>query len=147
MNQALCKLFLSLFSQEIQQTFEEELTANPNMNFNDTCQSFCNAYGRVTKDEAKDNKGMLTRTAAWQPYQGVEALKAQIKTCLVYDHFAKKVIPDKDLTNALFVVIKQIGCYQVGYDRWEFIPSDERTNWINTNLWWKKKYLCVKSLM
>ena len=37
MNQALYTLFLSLFSQDIQQTFEEELMANPNMKFKDMC--------------------------------------------------------------------------------------------------------------
>ena len=40
MNRALCKLFLSLVSPEIQRTFEEEMKANPNMKFKDMASSF-----------------------------------------------------------------------------------------------------------
>ena len=50
MNRTLCKLFLSLLLQDIQQTFEEELMENPNMKFNDMCQSFWGTYGRVTNE-------------------------------------------------------------------------------------------------
>ena len=60
MNQALWKLFLFLFLQEIWQNVEEELLANPNMKLNDMCQSFWDTYGRVTKEEAKDIKDRLT---------------------------------------------------------------------------------------
>ena len=60
MNQAPCKLFISLFSQEIQQTFEEELMTNPNMKFNVMFQSFWEMYGRVTEEEVKKNKDRLT---------------------------------------------------------------------------------------
>ena len=79
------------------------------MKFKDMCQSFWDTYGKLTKEEVKDNKTRLT--AAWQPYQGFEAPVAHIETCLVYGHVAKKVIPDKDLTNALFIIIKRTGCY------------------------------------
>ena len=60
MNRALCKLFLSLVSPEIQRTFEEEMMANPNMKFKDMATSFWGTYGRVTKEEVKDNKDRLT---------------------------------------------------------------------------------------
>ena len=69
----------------------------------------------MTEEEVKDNKDRLT--AAWQPHQGVKVLVAQIKTCLVYGHFAYKVIPDKDLIDALLTVITRMGCCQVGYNR------------------------------
>ena len=80
----------------------------------------------MTQEEVKDNKDRLT--TAWQPQQGFEALIAQIETCLVYGHFSKKVMPNKDLINTLFVVIKEMGCYQVGYNMWELIPENQRTN-------------------
>ena len=51
----------------------------------------------------------------WQPHQGFEALDAQIKTCLVYSHFAKKLIPDGELIDAFLICIKQTGYYQTGY--------------------------------
>ena len=91
MNWALCKLFLSLVSPEIQRTFEEEMMATPNMKIKDMTDSFGGTYDRVTKEEVEDNKDRLS--TAWQPHQGFEALVAQIKTCLVYSHFAKKLIP------------------------------------------------------
>ena len=109
MDRALCKLFLSLVSPEIQRTFEEEMMANPNMKFEDMAASFWGTYGRVTEEEVKDNKDRLT--TAWQPHQGFEALVAQIETCLVYSHFAKKLIPDEELIDAFIIVIKKTGCY------------------------------------
>ena len=112
MHRALCKLFLSLVSPEIQRNFEEEMIANPNMKFKDMAASFWGTYGRVTGEEVKDNKDRLT--TAWQPHQGFEGLVAQIKTCLVYSHFAKKLIPDKELIDAFLIAIKQTGCYQTG---------------------------------
>jgi hypothetical protein len=62
MNRMLRKLFLFLFSLEIQQTFEEELMANPNMKFKDMCQSFWETDATVTEEEVKDNKDRLTAT-------------------------------------------------------------------------------------
>jgi hypothetical protein len=145
MNRALCQLFLSLISQEIQRTFEEELMANPNMKFKDMCTHFWETYGRVSQEEVKDNRDRLT--TAWQPHQGFEALVAQIETCLVYGHFAKKVISNEDLIDAFLIVIKQTGCYQVGYDRWELIPEAQRGSWTNAKFWWKREYLRVKPSM
>ena len=114
MNRALCKLFLSLVSPEIQRTFEEEMMANPNMKFKDMTDSFGGTYRRVTKEEVKDNKDRLT--IAWQPHQDFQALVAQIETCLIYSHFAKKLIPDGELIDAFLICVKQTGCYQTGYD-------------------------------
>ena len=80
MNCELCKLFLSLLSPELQRTFKEEMMSNPDMKIKDMCDHFWNTYKRVTGEEAKENKDMLT--AAWQPYQGFEALIAQIRHAL-----------------------------------------------------------------
>ena len=91
------------------------MMANPKMKFKDTTDSFLRTYGRVTKEEVKYNKDRLT--TAWQPHQGFEALVAQIETCLVYSHFTKKLIPDRELIDAFLICIKQMGCYQTGYDR------------------------------
>ena len=79
------------------------------------CQNFWNTYGRVTEDDVKDNKDMLT--VAWQPHQESEVRMAQIKTCLMYGHFSKKVIPAKDLIDTLLIVIQRMGSYQVRYNR------------------------------
>ena len=49
-NRALCKLFLSLVSPEIQRTFEEEMMANPNMKFKDMTDGFWGTYDRVTEE-------------------------------------------------------------------------------------------------
>ena len=65
--------------------------ANSNMKFKDVADSFWGTYGRVTEEEVKDTKGVLT--TAWQPHQDFEALVAQIKTCIVFSHFAKKTHP------------------------------------------------------
>ena len=67
MNRALCKLFLSLVLPEIQGTFKEEMMTNPNMKFKDMTNSFGGTYGRVTKEEVKDNKNRLT--TSWQLHQ------------------------------------------------------------------------------
>ena len=64
MNQALCKLFLSLVSPETQRTFEEEMMANPNMKFKDMADNFRGTYGRVTEEEVKDNKDRLTTSGS-----------------------------------------------------------------------------------
>ena len=106
MNRALCKLFLSLVSPEIQRTFGEEMVANPNMKFKDMTDTFWGTYGRVTEEEVKDIKDRLT--TAWQPHQSFKALVVQIETCLVYSHFAKKLIPDGELIDACLLCIKQI---------------------------------------
>ena len=74
-NRAVCKLFLSLVSPEIQRTFEEDMMVNPNMKFKDMADSFWGTYGRVTEEEVKDNKDRLTIT--WPPHQGFKALVAQ----------------------------------------------------------------------
>ena len=50
------------------------MMANPNMKFKDMCDSFWYIYGRVTEEEIRDNKDMLT--TAWQPHQCFEALVA-----------------------------------------------------------------------
>jgi hypothetical protein len=142
MNRALCKLFLSLVSVEIQRTFEEEMMANPNMKFKDMADNFWATYGTVTEEEVKDNKDRLT--TAWQPHQGFEALVAQIETCLVYSHFARKLIPDGELIDAFLICIKKTGCYQTGYDRWELLPAAQKKVWADTKFWWKKEYLRVK---
>jgi hypothetical protein len=84
------------------------MMANPNMKIKCTRERFWETYGRAAQDEVKVNKDGLT--TAWQPHLGFEALTAQIETCLVYGHFAKKVIPDKDLINAFLIGIKQTGC-------------------------------------
>ena len=76
------KVFLSFFSPEIQTTFEEEMIANPNMKFKDMTNSFWRTYGRVNKEEVKDNTDRLT--TVWQLHQGFKALVAQIKTYLVH---------------------------------------------------------------
>ena len=60
MTHALCKLFLSLVSSEIQRTFEEEMIANLSMKSKHMCDSFWNTCRRVTKEEVKDNTGRLT---------------------------------------------------------------------------------------
>ena len=122
MNCALCKMVLSLVLPEIKRTFEEEMIDNPNIKFKDRTDSFWGTYGRVTKEEeAKDNKDRLT--TAWQPHQGFEALVAQIEACLVYSHFAKKLIPDGVLIGTFLICVKQMGCYQTGYDCWERLPA------------------------
>ena len=61
-NRALCKLFLSLVSPEIQRTFEEGITANPTMKFKDIHDIVCGTYRRVTKDEVKNIKDRQTKT-------------------------------------------------------------------------------------
>jgi phage terminase small subunit len=135
-------MFLSLVSPEIQRTFEEEMMANPNMKFKDMADSFWGTYGRVTKEKVKNNKDRLT--IVWQPHQGFEALVAQIETCLVYSYFAKKLIPDGELIDAFLIYVKQTGCHQIGYDRWELLPAAQKTGWADTKYWWKKKYLRAK---
>ena len=65
----------------------------------------------------------------------------------MYDHFAKKVTSNKDFMDVLLVVIRRAGWYQVGYDRWELLPKNHQTNWINTKLWSKKECLKVKQLV
>jgi hypothetical protein len=92
---------------EIKRTFGEEIMTNPNMKFKDMTDSFWGTYGRVTEEEVKDNKDRLT--TAWQPHQGFEALIAQIETCLVYSHFAKKLITDVELKDAFLICIKKNG--------------------------------------
>jgi hypothetical protein len=109
MNPALRNLFIFLFSQEIQQTFGEELMANPYMKFKDMCQNFWDTYGRVTKEEVNNNKDRLT--AVSQPHQRFEALVAHIETCLVYGYFTEKVISDKDLIDMFLIVITLTGYY------------------------------------
>ena len=92
--------------------------------------SFGGTYGRVTKEEVKDSKGRLT--TAWQPHQGVEALVAQIETCLVYSHFAMNIIPDGELIDAFLICIKQTGCYQTGYGRWELLLATQKRVWVDS---------------
>ena len=60
MTHALCKLFLSLVSSEMKRTFEEGMIANLSMKSKHMCDSFWNTCRRVTKEEVKDNTGMLT---------------------------------------------------------------------------------------
>ena len=60
MNWPLYKLVLSLFSLEIQNTFGEEMMANPNMKFTDISQSFKDTYGQVIEEEVEDNTARLT---------------------------------------------------------------------------------------
>ena len=78
------------------------MMANPNMKFKNMCDSFWSTYGRVTEEEVKDNTDRLT--TAWQPYQGFEVPVAQIKMYLVYIHFAKKVIPNRDLVKTFLIL-------------------------------------------
>ena len=91
----------------------------------------------------KDNKDRLT--TAWQPHQGFEALVAQIETCLVYSHFAKKLIPDGELMDAFLICIKHMGCYQTRYNRWELLPAAQKRGWADTIYCWKKEIFCMKS--
>ena len=99
-----CAIFLPLVAPEIQRNFEEEMMANSNMKFKDMCDRFWSTHGRVTKKEVKDNKDRLTTT--WQPHQDLEALVAKIETCLVYNHFVRKVIPDKNHIETFLIMIK-----------------------------------------
>ena len=87
----------------------------------------------------KDNKDRLT--TAWQAHQGFEALVTQIETYLVYSHFTKKLIPGRELINAFLICIKQTGCYQPGYDRWELLPTAQKRVWADTTYWWKKEHI------
>ena len=57
MNRALCKLFLSLVSPEIQRTFEEEMMANPNMKFKDMANSFLGNPGKSHQRRSKRQQG------------------------------------------------------------------------------------------
>ena len=116
--------------------------ANPNMKFKDMTDRFWGTYRRVTEEEMKDNKDRLT--TAWQPHQGFEALVAEIETCLVYSHFAKKLIPDGELIYAFLICMKQTGCYQTGYDQWELLPCAQTQVWVDTKYWWEKEYLRAK---
>ena len=92
--------------------------------------SFWGTYGRAVKEEVKDNKDGLTTVC--QPHQGFETLVAQIETCLVYSHFAKKLIPDGELIGVFLICVKQTGCYQTGYDRWELLPAAQKQVWADT---------------
>ena len=79
--------------------------ANPNMKFKDMGNRLWSTYGRATKGDVNDNKDRLTTT--WQPQQGFEALAAQIETCLVYSHSAKRDSPDGDLIEAFLILSDQ----------------------------------------
>ena len=127
MDRVLYIFFLLSSCREVREFFGEKLMATRNMKSKDMCQHFWDIYDRVAQEEVKNNKDRLT--SAWQPHQGFQAFIAQIETCLVYGHFAKTIIPDKDVTDALLIVIKQTGHYQVRYDRLEVNPEAEWTNW------------------
>jgi hypothetical protein len=102
-------------------------------------------YRRVTEEEVEDNKDRLT--AAWQPHHGFEAVVAHTETCRVCGHGVKQIIPNEDLITALLCVVKQTGSNQNRHNRWELLPKDRRTKWINTKIWWEKTYLRVKPSM
>ena len=106
------------------------MMANPNMKFKDMATSFGGTYGRVTEEEVEDNKDRLK--TAWQPHQGFEAIVAQIETCLVYSHFTKKPIADGELIDVFLICVKQTGCYQTSYDRWELPLLSQRRVWADT---------------
>ena len=84
-------MFLSLVLPEIKRTFEEEIMANPIKKFKDMPDSFWGTYFKVTDEKVKDKKD---RPTTCQPHIGFKALDPQIEICLVYSHFAKKLIPD-----------------------------------------------------
>lgn len=89
---------------------------------------------RVTKEEVRDNKDILATT--WHPHQNFEALVVKIKMCLVCSPSVKKVILDKDLIKAFLPVIKQRGCYQIGYNMWELLPEKKvRQIWSDKTIW------------